>query len=179
MEWFRAQIKQVFKPHNPSTMDVKKTLFSGTPKGSSWVGSGQMCLYMYDAKTKAKLPYWDKFPLVFLIEAYDDGFLGLNLHYLPLTLRAQLFYNLMGLASSSKFTDQTKLRLSCDILSALSQFKPAMPCIKRYLLSHIKSQVLYIAATDWEFAMYLPVQRFQKKSDQKVWSDSRKRINKK
>ena len=45
---------------------------------------GGLYFFYYDPKTKDSLPYYDTFPLVLALERYNDGFLGLNLHYLPL-----------------------------------------------------------------------------------------------
>ena len=55
---------------------------------------GRMYLFFYDAKTKDKLPYWDRFPLIFILEITQDGFTGLNLHYLPPRLRVRFLYEL-------------------------------------------------------------------------------------
>jgi len=34
-----------------------------------------------------KLPFYDEFPLIMVLELHKDGFLGLNFHYLPLRIR--------------------------------------------------------------------------------------------
>ena len=44
---------------------------------------GHMYMYEYDAKLKDKLPYFDRFPVVIIIERYETGFLGINFHYIP------------------------------------------------------------------------------------------------
>ena len=43
---------------------------------------GKMYFFFYDPKLKDSLPYYDRFPLVIPIERYQNGFLGLNLHYI-------------------------------------------------------------------------------------------------
>src|SRR6056300_881927 len=43
---------------------------------------GFMYMFLYDAKTKKKLPYWDAFPLVVPYARTQNGFMGLNFHYL-------------------------------------------------------------------------------------------------
>ena len=40
-------------------------------------------MFVYDPKTKAKLPFYDTFPLVLPIDTFRGGFIGLNFHYLP------------------------------------------------------------------------------------------------
>src|SRR4051812_41636100 len=47
------------------------------------VHPGEMIFFMYDAKWKDKLPFFDRFPLIFPVEMYPNGFAGMNLHYLP------------------------------------------------------------------------------------------------
>ena len=51
---------------------------------------GRLCMFTYKAKGQKTLPYYDKFPLVFPIEIKNNGFMGLNLHYLPPPERAKL-----------------------------------------------------------------------------------------
>ena len=34
-------------------------------------------------RLKDKLPYFDRFPVVIIIETYETGFLGINFHYIP------------------------------------------------------------------------------------------------
>ena len=49
----------------------------------STVRVGQMFLFAYDAKHKDTLPYYDRYPLIFPFKKVNDGFLGINMHYLP------------------------------------------------------------------------------------------------
>ena len=55
---------------------------------------GFLYMFVYDPKTKAKLPYYDTFPLVFPFAKTPNGFLGLNMHYLPYQLRVLLLERL-------------------------------------------------------------------------------------
>jgi len=42
---------------------------------------GDFFLFEYDPKYRALLKHWDKYPLVLVLNIYDNGFLGANLHY--------------------------------------------------------------------------------------------------
>jgi hypothetical protein len=139
---------------------------------------GNMFMYYYDAKHKDTLPYWDKFPLIFVIEIYPDGWLGLNLHYLPITLRTKLFDKLLQFANDKSLDKITKLRLSYGLLKNVAKFPEVQPTIKRYLSSHVKSQLVKIHPVDWEIAVFLPVEQFQKEKKEFVWKESRKMIRK-
>ena len=122
---------------------------------------GQLYLYRYDAKHKATLPYWDMFPLVFPYEKTKDGFIGLNFHYLPYQIRIKLLDKMMIFATNRNMDESTKLKYSWQMISGISKYKFAEPCIKRYLSSHIQSQCREITAKDWATAMMLPVEGIQ------------------
>jgi hypothetical protein len=134
---------------------------------------GQMFFFFYDPKTKETLPYYDRFPLVIPIEMYDDGFLGLNLHYLDPGLRVMLLDRLMEFASNKNLDEKTKLRLSYDLIANASKLAMAKPCIKRYLFSHIQSRFINIAPSEWDIAVFLPAESFVGASKQKVWKESK------
>jgi hypothetical protein len=111
----------------------------------------------------------------------DDGFLGLNLHYLPLDLRANLMDSLYILINSSNMeSDNTRLiKLNYEKIESQRRFVVAYPCIKKYLHRRIRSRVAYIPPNEWELALFLPTQQFRKRSEATVWLDSRKQIRKK
>ena len=78
VEWFNDTLDEVTKDRrNTYQKRVRPSV-------------GSMYLYIYDPKTKDKLPIWDTCPLVFPMEFYDDGFLGLNMHYLTPLARKKL-----------------------------------------------------------------------------------------
>lgn len=137
---------------------------------------GKMLMYQYDAKHKDTLPYWDMFPVMFPIELYNDSFLGINLHYLPPVYRIRLFDALFETVNNQKYDKTTKLRISYQILKSASNMKYFKPCIKKYLFSHVKSNLIEIPIDEWAYAGFLPMARFQKASQRKVWDDSIKKI---
>lgn len=123
---------------------------------------GQMYMFAYDPKYKNTLPYYDAYPLVFPIEFYSNGFLGINLHYLPPLARARLLTNLKDLANNNKYNDSTKLVISYDVLRAHSiQFSGFENCVKRYLFAHVRSSFHQVSPFDWDKAVLLPLQRWQ------------------
>ena len=122
---------------------------------------GRMFFFKYDPKWKDILPIYDKFPMVFPIEQYSDGFLGLNLHYLAYGQRLHLIQLLTQFASNKKLTPTTKLKLSYDLLQSTKTLNNlARPCIKRYLFSHVRSRFIEILPSEWQMAAALPVEMF-------------------
>lgn len=137
---------------------------------------GRMFFFYYDPKLKVKLPYYDRFPLVLPIEMYNDGFLGLNFHYLPVNLRVHLLDKLYDLTNNNKFDASTKIVASYSLLSGAARYKEFAPCVKRYLGKHIQSRMVDVEADSWETAIFLPVENFAKASNSTVWTDSRAKI---
>lgn len=120
---------------------------------------GRMYFFNYDPKLKDVLPVYDRFPLVIPMEAYSDGFLGLNLHYLDSYSRLILLDRLQDFINNDKYDDTTVLRLSYDLLSQSRRYRLIQPCIKRYLISHIMSSIIYIEPDQWETAVFLPTEK--------------------
>ena len=134
---------------------------------------GGMFMYFYDPKTKATLPYYDKFPLTIIVGPAAGGFTGLNLHYLPMQLRAKLLDALMDITSDKKYDDNTRFNLSYNMLKRASSMRYFKPCFKRYLTANVKSRFARVPASEWEIATFLPTASFEKQSKTAVWADSR------
>jgi hypothetical protein len=62
---------------------------------------GKMYTFFYDPKHKETLPYYDLFPLIFVVGPAAGGFLGINLHYLPPVLRAKLMDSLYQILNNN------------------------------------------------------------------------------
>lgn len=171
-EWFRSKARAL------TSVNPAAVISANRQSTVSRIQPGRMYLYQYDPKTKEKLPYWDKFPLVFPIKPVEGGFLGLNMHYLPHTLRAILMDRLYDLVNNRRYDETTRLRLSYDLLSSTTRYKYFEPCIKRYLYSHIQTRLLLIPANEWDIALFLPLERFQKSTKANVYKDSRTMVGK-
>ena len=163
-EWLRMKIRDL-KPTRAALLKDRDRL-----KERSVIG--KMYFYFYDPKTKEKMKYYDRFPLVIPIERYNDGFLGLNLHYIHPKYRMTLLDKLSSTASNDAYDEKTKLRISYQYLTSASKAFEATPCIKRYLFSQIESRFLEITADEWDIAALLPMESFVGASTSKVYADS-------
>jgi hypothetical protein len=135
---------------------------------------GRMFMYFYDPKHKDTLPYYDRFPLVLVLEkAKSGGFLGLNLHYLDYRKRAILLGNLLDFANNKKFDESTRLNMSYQMLKTSSKHRAFKPCLKQYLPKHFRSDLREVPAEYWETVLFFPSEQFKKASKSKVFSDSR------
>ena len=167
-DWFREKIKQAGASAKMKAVTPNQ-LLKRQPEDNIMLG--KMFFYKYDPKWAKKLPYWDMYPLVFPFERAPGGFYGLNLHYIPPRDRAVLMDSLNQYASNNKYDKTTRLELSYRLLK---RYGRAVPCVKRYLGDHVVSQTVRIDADEWEIAIFLPVERFQKASKGEVWADSRR-----
>jgi len=148
-----------------SAAGYRNNIINNSDRSRSSTVIGKMYFFIYDPKHKDKLPIYDKFPLVFPIERYPDGFLGLNLHYLNTNERAALLNRLTEYKTNNKYNETTKLRLSYDLLASTKSLNSLMrPCIKRYLFTQVRSNFIEITANEWSNAINLPVQNFVTKS---------------
>lgn len=166
--WLRAKVKDL-KPTSEKLMGDRERL-----RTTSMIG--KMYFYFYDPKTKETMPYYDMFPLVIPIERYNDGFLGLNLHYIHPKQRMILLDKLSETASNNTYDERTKLRINYKYLAASSKIFEANACIKRYLFSQVNSRFLEITADEWDIAALLPVESFVGANTSKVYADSRKKF---
>lgn len=166
--WFQTQVNALAK-QSPKSQNILKSDISYLTTN---IIPGHMYMFLYDPKLKNELPYYDAFPLVLPFAKTDDGFMGLNLHYLPYQPRAQLLSRLMEYANNTKMNDATRIKYSWGLIQGVSKFKWAEPCVKRYLYSHVKSRLRKIPAQDWTTAVLLPVEQFVGATKTTVWRDS-------
>lgn len=129
--------------------------------------AGEMITYTYDPKMKESLNYYDVHPLVIFLESTASGWYGLNLHYLPPTMRARVLYE-------AQYSKNSLFKIA----NALSKDARTKACFKRYISSYVASKPYSIPKESWEVAIALPFDRFLKEDKKTVWRDSKK-INKK
>ena len=164
-DWYRNAAQNVNVSPSRLMKENKSKMTTGTEPGT-------MVMFNYDPKTKKDLPYYDTFPLIFVVGPAEGGFYGLNMHYLPLKQRAMLMDALYNLASNNRYDSSTVLKMNYQLLKKASTFKYYKPCFKHYLNRHVKSRKLQIDSVEWDIALFLPTQRFQKASSSQVYSDS-------
>lgn len=138
------------------------------------IAPGNLYLFYYEALHKDTLPYYDRFPLVFPYRKIPGGFIGLNMHYLPYYWRVKLLDRLMQFSTNDKLDYTTKIRYSWSLISGMSKFKIAEPCIKQYLSDQVKSAFIKVKPEDWHTAMMLPVESFVGANKNQVWEDNKR-----
>jgi len=169
-EWYRDAAKEYRNINERQLMKGDAERLTGRPL------VGHMYMFNYDAKHKETLPYYDRFPLIFPFKSVKGGFLGINMHYLPLQYRAILMDSLYDITTNERYDETTRLKLNYQVLERASRFRYFKPCVKHYLTGQLRSRFLYVYPSEWDIALFLPLERFQGASKTKVWADSRKAI---
>lgn len=142
---------------------------------------GRLFMYYYMPKTRMAMEYYDNFPVVFPMSLTKTGFVGLNLHYLPPNMRAILMDNLYVLSNSNNYENENTrlIKLTYEKLISNKRFRFFHPCVKQYNHRYIRSKIAFIPPNEWELALFLPTQKFVKKSESSVWMKSNRIIREK
>ena len=149
-DWYRRQVRSMTTPGARSLIRSGKATLR--PK------YGIMNLFGYDPKHKAKLPYYDIFPLIFPLEPAKGGFIGLNFHYLKPGARAAFLRSLANTTTDKKFDKKTRYRINWRNNAFMRK------TAKHYLFNHVRTSFLNITAEEMAIAIFLPVARFKKGS---------------
>ena len=178
IRWMRDTIKQLNSVEDISVEEKFLRDEKRIKSRTTFKRPGQMFMFNYQPLTKANLKYYDTFPLVFILELHNDGFLGINLHYLPPQLRERLFLNLIKFSSGSFENEDTRLILRYKYMMTQPLIRRLLkPCMKKYFYRRMDSYILKIPPSDWYIATFLPLSRFKKKHYGGVWRDSRLIMN--
>ena len=162
--WYRSQVNRIASGKTAGQL-FREGKLQGRPS------VGRLNLFGYNPKLRAKLPYYDIFPLVLPLEPTKGGFMGMNFHYLPPLLRFRLLERMQARASDRRFDSKTRFEVAYDDVKNIKIVKPT---IKKYLYAYCQTGFLRINADDAAIAIYLPVQRFKKAPEASVYADSRK-----
>lgn len=137
---------------------------------------GSMYMFYYDPKTKATLPYYDQFPLIFCLNVSPKGFTGINLHYLRPTLRMRLFEALRTRLSNRDYDERTRVLISYQTLRAASKYRYFRPCFKQYLSGHVISKMKWVHPSQWDNTIMLPNESFVGLRTTTIWKLSEQMI---
>ncbi len=116
VNWYRKTIRKTTAGRGVTPARLLRDQKEHTVNSWAQTAIGKMYFAYYDPKHKEKLPYYDTFPIIIPIQRYKDGFLSMNLHYLPPILRARLLDSLYDTVNNDKLDETTKMMISYKIL---------------------------------------------------------------
>ena len=117
-DWYRDKIREF---GTPKALDLIRD-----GKQATRPFFGRLNMFFYDPKLKKTLPYYDRFPLVLPLENYNDGFLGINFHYLPIPLRIKLLDRVVDFSNNTKFDESTRLNVRYNNLKSIKLIRPTI-----------------------------------------------------
>lgn len=126
-------------------------------KKSSAVKVGKMYTFAYEPIGADTLPYWDRFPLVIVLEIRKNTIVGLNVHYIPMKDRIKIFKKLMTSASTTGMSARSKLNNAFNDIKRLPRYNYM---IKQYHAAGVKSKIYEIPGQEWGHAITLPYANF-------------------
>ena len=128
-DFFRSQLLE----------ELGSTNFDDDAADTAGFAPGQLYFFTYSAQTKQ--PYYDMYPLSYVIEYQTGGFLGCNLHYLRLTQREEL---------------------AMSLLNNSAQGAIAVPrrTLHKYVYAGVRGQPYRIPESEWTDVAQLPTERF-------------------
>jgi hypothetical protein len=132
---------------------------------------GKMYTFGYDAKHKKTLPYWDKFPLIIVLDVHKDGFLGLNFHYISPIEREKFLRQLLKYSTEKGDPENFSRKAFFNVSwNAIKNVRGADKMIHKYLYGHVKTSLLEARPSEWENIIYMPYQKFAGASAKSIWS---------
>tara|TARA_B100001939_G_scaffold347907_1_gene371253 strand:- start:1845 stop:2429 length:585 start_codon:yes stop_codon:yes gene_type:complete len=170
LTWFRNRVRRI---RTNSEQFYKQ---SDLQKSRRFL-EGRMFTFFYDPKTKDKLPYYDTFPCVMIVETYGSGFLGLNIHYLPPRIRIRFLEKLFEYTNNEEFDETTRIRITWNLLSSVTKLRASKAAVKRYLYSHVEGSALLVEPKYWDIVSFLPTASFSGASMVDIYRDTRNKID--
>lgn len=140
IKWYRSAVKSESGKYKKNFNNKGSTEVSQT-QNELRNTTLERHIYMFEYQAKMRwLPYYDKFPLVYVLKSKGSEFTGINLHYL----------------SPKKRIIATKKLLQgrIDVPKA---------CFHKYLHNHVQEGVyIDLAQAEWDSAILLPTEEFVK-----------------
>ena len=162
IRWYRQKVQALLpKPQ------VRQMIREGikTQKVTVRPNFGMMNLFYYRPKGAEKLPYYDVFPLVIPMgRRLNDGFVGINFHYLSVPQRWLLLERLSMFQIPSELDSFDSEESGGDVMALfwtkIRRKRGVKPIVRRYLTKYIKSYFLKIELSEMLIALSIPMERF-------------------
>lgn len=139
-DWYREQLAQKLPKNiitDESSDEVGDELERDRNITTTFPRLYNLMFYQYKAKWRRDLPFYDKYPLAFVLEKDARSFFAVNLHYYSPEER-------LGIAMS----------LAEDRIPRFTKGA------HKYLLSEVRSPYLVLAQQEWQTMCLLPVEEF-------------------
>lgn len=152
-----------------------KELIRNSKSVQKYLVPGNLILTMYDAKYEA--PY-DARPLFLVLAKNSTHVLGLNFHWLPISMRMKLIYAILKL-NSRNIKDKKPLVFSFKQLKPFLKRFNYVPCVRLYIRSRFAPKGAVISPEDLVKVARMDTAIFTGISAEKAYALARTKYNKK
>ena len=167
--WLATNMSKIQSQMRPDTYNRIRP----TTSGPLSMNVGCVIFFGYSPIGKDRLPFWDEYPLVVLLKKRGNSLLGLNLHYLKPVERAVFLNHLLKTVDNPNYHRDPPSYINTTY-GQLKNNKLLKKCIKRYLISKIKTKINIIPSDEWKIVTFLPIDRFKGATRNEVWSKGTK-----
>ena len=146
-EWYRTEVfasKTIQYENDPSSLireeqsdEVGNYLQRDSNVMRAYPRLFSLMLYGYKAKYRDELPYYDRYPLAFVLDVSPTSFFAVNLHYYKPQQRIGIVQSLAE--------------------NKIPRFESGT---HKYLLSEVRTPYLHLAEQEWETICMLPLEDF-------------------
>ena len=162
IKWYRQKVQDLL-PQPFARQMIREGFKEG--KVTRRPNFGMMNLFYYRPKVPEKLQYYDIFPLVIpLGRRLNDGFIGINFHYLSVPQRWLLLERISMFQTPSELDAFDSEESGGDVMALfwpkIKRKRGVKPIVRRYLNKYVKSYYLKIELSEMLIALTLPVERF-------------------
>ena len=152
-----------------------KELIRNSKSVQKYLVPGNLILTMYDAKYEA--PY-DARPLFLVLAKNSTHVLGLNFHWLPISMRMKLIYAILKL-NSRNIKEKKPLVFSFKQLKPFLKRFNYVPCVRLYIRSRFAPKGAIISPEDLVKVARMDTAIFTGISAEKAYALARTKYNKK
>lgn len=187
IDWFLDKIEDGLLVL-PTPNRIKRNILYDPQRQSSkkfLMLEGRMFAFTYLPINHQTLEYWDATPLVISLGINDGKMMGINLHYLPPPIRADLLNKMLRTATGAKGLKMPPkgagmFRIDYEDLKTM-KFVAGLSCLRSYDLSRIIGRVAMIPSNEWANAAALPYSDFRtggagKANEKMIWIETMQNI---
>lgn len=175
VQWFRQSLADIRKKKLGKPTDYEPLLLDKSRNVGRKL-RGQVLLFRYRPDSKTK--FYDRYPVIIVLEVTGSQIIGLNLHYVPPMDRIKLILLMNSLLYNQKETNLQKTRLKIFSLLNKKVFAKYMgAAINRYTVKNIAGKPKLTTPEEWSYLAFLPV--FKGISPSKLYSEVLKQVNNK
>ena len=155
-----------------------------TPKAVQSVPRPEGKLFMFsyvpEGKDDPNLPYYDRYPLLLLMNRDSEGFEGFNLHYIPIRQRPRVMMELSQRFLFFGSVESTEFRFTYDTVKNDSNMRLLLASYRRYTNKYMQSLIFEVKPNHWGNVLYMPFALFMRSGSfvpsTVVWREQLKKI---